>query len=490
MDRYIAFDIGAGGGRAIIGEVGADGFSITEAARFANPIVRLNGHLHWDAVRLYSEIIAALRDIARQHPADYKSMAIDTWAIDFALLDKDGELLGTPYCYRDSRTDGMMDEVIARVPKQAIFEKTGGIQFLTFNTLYQLYAMARAGSRQLAAADALLMMPDVLNYWLTGVKATEYTNATTTQFFNARKGGWARDLLDTLGIPHRFLGRVVKPGTVLGGLLPDVREEVGFDVQVVATATHDTASAGAAVPAETANYAWLSSGTWSLLGATASAPIVSAEALRYNISSYGGPDGGVMPWKNIMGLWLIQECKRIWQRQGDDLDYDTMTELAAAARPFTAVIDPDDPSFLAPMDMPQAITDYCARTGQAVPQTKGEILRTALESLALRYRWVIEKLEIATGKALDVLHIVGGGVQNTLLCQLTADAINRTVIAGPVEATAIGNIAVQAVAMGTFASLADARAVIRQSFETVRYEPQARDGWDAAYATFTTLTDA
>lgn len=488
MNKFIAFDIGASGGRAIIADVDAHGFHIREVARFANPIIRLRGHLYWDALRIYSEITAALGEIARHHAGRYLSMAIDTWAIDFGLLEKNGDLIGTPFCYRDPRTEGMMEAVTALVPRQEIFEQTGGIQFMSINTLYQLYAMAQAGSPRLQAAEALLLMPDLMNYWLTGVKATEYTNATTTQFFDTRTGRWARDLLERLGIPHHFLQPVIMPGTVLGDLLPEVQAEVGLsNLKVVATASHDTASAAAAVPAEGDDYAWLSSGTWSLLGATASAPIVTPDALRYNLSSFGGPDGAVLPWTNIVGLWLVQECRRVWARQGDELDYETISEIAAEARPFTAVLNSDAPDFLSPNDMPQAIVDYCTRTGQAAPRTKGEILRTALEGLALRYRWTIEKLEIVTGKKLNVLHIVGGGVQNRLLCQFAADATSRPVIAGPVEATAIGNIAVQAVAMGVFPSLAEARQVIRLSFDTVRYTPQPSAGWDAAYRTFLEL---
>jgi len=406
------------------------------------------------------------------------------------LLDRDGKLLGNPTCYRDYRTEGMMEEVFNHISRQEIYEQTGGVQFMSINTLFQLESMVVNRSAQLEAADTFLMMPDLFNYWLTGRRACEFTDATTTQFYNALAGDWSRGLLKKLGIPVHIFPEVVPPGTQLGSLLPEIAAEVGLNsLPVVAVAAHDTASAAAAVPAEDDSYVWISSGTWSLLGGVAKEPIVTPEALQYNFSSYGGAGGGCLPWKNIMGLWLVQECRRIWARDGEEFSYDEITQMAAQAKPFTAVIDPDHESFLAPDDMPAAICAFCQETGQAVPQTKGEIIRTALEGLALRYRWTVEKLGVLLDKNFNALHIVGGGSKNKQLCQFAADATQLPVIAGPVEATAIGNIAVQAVATGHLSSLEEARQVIRASFAVETYQPGDPVAWNAAYQKFQELLD-
>ncbi len=335
------------------------------------------------------------------------------------------------------------------------------------------------------------MIPDLLHFWLTGVKACEYTNATSTQFYDSLKGEWSAPILDALGIPRHIFPEIIHPGTILGPLLPEIADEVGFDsLAVVAPATHDTASAVVAVPAESDNFAWLSSGTWSLLGCVHDKAIITEQALEYNISSYGGAGGMVLPWKNIMGLWLVQECKRIWEKEGDELSFDEITQMAAEARPFVAVIDPDHPSFLAPPDMPEAIRTYCRETGQHVPETRGEIVRTALEGLALRYRWVIEKLDILLSRQTETLHIVGGGSQNQLLNQFAADATQLPVTVGPVEATAIGNIAVQAVASGELAALDEARQITKQSFEIIYFNPGDHTHWEQAYQVFLDLVAA
>lgn len=489
MSKFIALDLGAESGRVVIGRLTANRLQLEDAYRFPNGGVRVLGSLHWDALRLFAEIKNGLAKVRHEHGGDFVSAGVDTWGIDFALLDSSGALVGNPYCYRDGRTEGLMAEAFKTVPRQEIYERSGGIQFMEINTLYQLYSMAVRRSQPLASAATFLMMPDLFHYWLTGRKAVEYTNATTTQFYDSRARVWAVELLDRLGIPSHILPEVIAAGTVLGPLASDAAEETGFaGLQVVAPATHDTASAVVAVPAADDDFLWLSSGTWSLLGAVSDHAIVTPEALSYNISSYGGAGGTVLPWKNIAGLWLVQECRRVWAREDKVYSYDDLTHLAAAARPFEAVIDPDDPSFFAPHDMPVAIQAFCRRTGQAVPETHGEIVRTALEGLALRYRWVAEKLERLWGRRFTVVHIVGGGSQNRLLCQFAADALQRPVVAGPVEATAIGNIALQAVAMGTFASLAEARSVVRQSFEVAGYEPGTADAWDAAYERFLQVT--
>jgi rhamnulokinase len=431
-----------------------------------------------------------LRKTARDYGPDFSSMGIDTWGIDYALLDRDGNLVGNPYCYRDGRTEGMMDEALKHLTREEIFQQTGGIQFLSINTLFQLLSMVVNHSAQLEAAHTFLMMPDLFNYWFCGRKAVEFTNATTTQMYNSLDGEWSAGVLDSLSIPSAIFPEVVMPGTELGPVSAGIAEDAGFgSLPLIAPATHDTASAAVAVPSAGDDFLWLSSGTWSLLGGTSDSPLLSPEALAYNFSSYGGAGGSCLPWKNITGLWLVQECRRVWAAAGEKLSYDDLTRLAAEAKPFTAVIDPDHASFLAPADMPQAIREYCRDSGQNVPQTKGEIVRTALEGLALRYRWTAEKLSIIQDKTYSVLHVVGGGSQNELLNQFTADAVQMTVIAGPVEATAVGNIAVQAVATGELASLDEARAVIRRSFDVRTYEPGDDAPWDEAYGQFNRLIE-
>ncbi len=488
MSQFIALDLGAESGRAIVGRLDNGDLTLEEAYRFPNRAVRLPGNLHWDALNLFHELKIGLRKISHEHGVDFQSLGIDTWGIDYALLDRRGNLVGNPYCYRDARTEGMLDEALKHLTRKEIFTQTGGIQFLSINTLYQLLSMVVNQSPQLEIADTFVMMPDLFNTWFSGRKVVEFTNATTTQFFNSLKGDWSNGVLEALSIPTGIFPEVVMPGTELGPLLPDVAAEVGLgSLPVIAPATHDTASAVVAVPSSGEDFAWLSSGTWSLLGGISDRPIVSSEALEYNFSSYGGAGGSFLPWKNIMGLWLVQECRRVWAEAGKPLSYDELTKLAGEAEPFSAIIDPDHPSFLAPADMPATIQSYCLDTGQRVPQTHGEIVRVALEGLALKYRWVLEKLELIQGKKFAVLHIVGGGSQNRLLCQFAADATQLPVVAGPVEATAIGNIAVQAITVGELASLDEARQLIRSSFDVTLYETGDSDRWDEAYESFLSL---
>lgn len=482
MSRFISLDLGAESGRAIVGTLAAERLTLEEVYRFPNGPVRIHGSLYWDPLRLFHEMKQGLNKISSQYGHDFISMGVDTWGVDFALLDQDGRLVGNPHCYRDPRTEGMMEEAFKHLSRQEIFEQTGGIQFLSINTLFQMLSMVTEQSPQLTTADTFLMMPDLFNYWFTGYKVCEFTNATTTQFYNSLTGEWALDFLSKLGIPDHILPEVVMPGTNLGSLMPEIADEVGLsDLSVIAPATHDTASAAAAIPASGADFAWLSSGTWSLLGGISDQPILTPEALAANFSSYGGPGGICLPLKNIMGLWLVQECRRLWAQAGETHSYNDITQMAAAAKPFTAVIDPDHASFLAPADMPAAIQRLCQDTNQPIPQSKGEIIRTALEGLALRYRWTVETLEQLLQRKLDVLHVVGGGSQNELLCQFTADATQLPVVAGPVEATAIGNIAVQAIAAGRLASLDEARELIHRSFSVVTYEPGSGAPWDEAY---------
>lgn len=493
--KYLAVDLGAESGRVMVGEMDGGRIVLDEVHRFHNGPVQVRGgaapgssSLHWDVLALWREIKAGLTLAAQRHGRVFAGLGVDTWGIDFALLDDSGLLLGNPHAYRDPRTASVMDQVLAEVSRQEIYETSGGIQFMGINTLYQLKAMALSGDPRLAAADSFLMMPDLFNFWLTGRKVVEFTNATSTQFYDSRAGRWAFDLLARLGIRSEMLPDVAPTGTVLGMLLPEVASEVGLEpMPVIAVATHDTASAVVAVPAAEDEFLWLSSGTWSLLGGVADAPLVTAEALAANLSSYGGAGGKVLPWRNIMGLWLMQECRRIWERQGHVYSYEQLAQMAEAAPPFAAIINPDDGDFLAPADMPAAIRAYCERTGQTTPADAGGIVRASFEGLALRYRWVTERLEGLSGRRFPVLHIVGGGAQNRLLCQFAADALGRPVLAGPVEATALGNVAVQAVATGAAPSLHDVRRGIREAAAVQEYRPGVTQGWDAAYARFCAL---
>jgi len=472
--NYLAIDLGAESGRAIIGSLADGKLTLSETHRFLNGPVQLKDGLHWDVLRLWSDIKDG---ISKSKPVD--SIGLDTWAIDFALLDKNNTLLSNPFHYRDARTDGMLDEAFKHISRADIFNNTG-IQFMQINTLYQLLAMAVQKSPLFDIAETFVTIPDLFNYWLTGELTNEFTNATTTQCFDPRKRDWAAPVLDALGIPAHIFQPVSEPGTVIGKLSASVYQ-LQKSAFVILPACHDTGSAVVAVPAKNEDFAWLSSGTWSIMGAEVREPCLNEKALKYNFTNEGGVFGTWRLSKNIMGLWLVQECRREWMRGGEEMSFDALTQLAAESEAFLSVIDPDDVEFLHPGDMPSRIQKYCADTNQPVPQTKGQIIRVALESIALKYRLVLERLEELSGKHLDPLHIIGGGTKNRLLNQFTADSTGRTVITGPVEATAIGNILMQAIGMKHLGSLAEAREVVRVSFEPEIYEPKRTTDWDEAY---------
>ncbi|MDR3573808.1 MAG: rhamnulokinase [Anaerolineaceae bacterium] len=479
--NYLAIDLGAESGRTMLGVLDEKGLSLSEISRFSNGPVRLPDGLHWDVLKLWGDIKAGMRMAAAQHPADIQSIGMDTWGVDFALLDRHGSLISNPYHYRDGRTDGMMAEAFQRMPREQLFELTG-IQFMQINTLYQLLAMVTQQSSTLETANTFLMIPDLFNYWLSGQIACEETDTTTTQCYDPINQDWAYSLLEAMNIPARIFPKVVQPGNVLGMLLPDLAEETGVgQIPVIATASHDTGSAVAAIPAQNSHFAWISSGTWSIMGVEVPEPVINPQTLAYNLTNEGGVAGTWRLSKNIMGLWLVQECRRTWNNEGEDLSYDEITHLAAQAEPFQAVIDPDYEEFLPPGDMPNRIRAYCKRTGQTQPQTKGAVLRCALESIALKYRLVLEQLETVLGYHLNPIHIIGGGTKNNLLNQFAADATGRTIVTGPVEATAIGNIIVQATALGQFTSIQDARKTVQRSFPLQIFEPKNRSGWDDVY---------
>lgn len=482
--NYLAVDLGAESGRTIVGSLAQDKLTLSETHRFPNGPVRLNDGLHWDVLRLWSDIKAG---ISKSKPID--SIGLDTWAVDFALLDKNGSMLGNPFHYRDARTDGMLDEAFKVMPRAEIFANSG-IQFMQLNTLYQLVAAARTNPALFDAAKTFLTIPDLFNYWLTGELTNEFTNATTTQCFDPRARDWSSKILDAFHIPAHLFQPTTDSGTQIGTLLPILAEETSVGIiPVILPACHDTGSAVVAVPARNADFAWLSSGTWSIMGAEVREPCLTEKALEYNFTNEGGVFGTWRLCKNIMGLWLVQECKRTWAYDGEDRSYDEITRLASEAKPFLAVIDPDDVRFLHAGDMPERIRTYCEETNQTLPQTKGEVVRVALESIALKYRWVLARLQELTGKQFAPIHIIGGGTKNGLLNQFTADATNRVVVTGPVEATAIGNILMQAIGLEHLGSLADARAVVRASFDVEEYHPASNDGWDEAYRTLLKLIE-
>jgi rhamnulokinase len=485
---YLALDLGAESGRAVVASFDGAKIALEEIHRFPNAPVRLPDGMHWDILRQFAEVKLGIAKAVQKCGAGLVSMGLDTWGVDFGLLDKHGGLLGNPWHYRDSRTDGMYKQAFKRVKREQIFAATG-IQFMEINTLYQVLSMVISKSPQLAAAHRLLMVPDLLNYWLTGKQVSEMTIASTSQLYDPKRGDWSRALAKKLGIPPKILPKIVQPGAILGSVLPAVAEETGAKhVKVVAPGCHDTACAVAAVPAESDSYVYLSSGTWSLMGIETRGAVINEKSLRYNFTNEGGVCGTIRLLKNITGLWLVQECRRTWAAQGEELNYAQIAQIAEAAPPFTAMVNPDEPQFVKPGDMPARITEYCKRTGQKVPADKGQTIRTALETLALKYRWTFERLEELAGRRLDVLHIVGGGTQNKLLNQMAADCVGRPVVTGPVEATAVGNVLMQMVAMKDIKSLAEGRAIVRKSFETQVYEPRRSREWDAAYAKFVELT--
>lgn len=464
----LAVDLGAESGRVMAVHFDGQQLAFEELHRFSNGAVMVRGTLYWDFLRLWSEIQAGIEEGRQFNPA---GIGVDTWGVDFGLLDRNGHLLGNLVCYRDGRTEGMMEAVFDRLPQEQVFARTG-IQFMRINTLYQMMSLVASDSPQLKAADTFLMSPDLLNYWLTGEKVCEYSIASTSQMLDAETKTWAADLLDTLKIPGHIFPDVVPPGTVLGAY---------EGIPVIAPGCHDTASAVVAVPTETAAYGYISSGTWSLVGLEVARPFLGPDALAANVTNEGGVNNTIRLLSNVVGLWLVQQCRATWQHAGNDYDYGTLVEMAQAAPPLTAFINPNAPQFLAPGDHPAYVCDFCQQTNQPIPQNEGAIIRVLLESLALEYRAVFDRLTALTGKPIEIIHIVGGGTQNRLLNQLTANALSRPVITGPIEATVMGNALTQLIALGELTDLPEARRLVAQSTRLERYEPQDTTVWEAAY---------
>lgn len=480
--KFLAFDFGASSGRAILAKFDGEKLMLEEKHRFSNDPVNINGNLHWDVLRLFFEIKQGILKCANSGDRDIDCIGIDTWGVDYGLLDENDKLIGNPYHYRDTRTEGMYDEAFKLVPKEEIFKETG-IAFNWFNTIYQLLSAKLSGDTALKNAKTMLMMPDLFNFFLTGVKKTEYTNASTTQFYNSERYEWSYDLLKKLGIPSDILTDVIFPGEIVGTVKPELAEELGIaEVPIVAVASHDTGSAVASVPvADKKDFIYISSGTWSLMGVELDKPNTSQGAFEYNFTNEGGVNKTIRFLKNIMGLWLIQESRRQWDREGELLSFDELERQANAATPFASLIDPDYPAFQTPGNMPKRIREYCEKTGQKVPKTKGEIVRCIAESLAFKYRQTVEGMEEVTGNKYNVINIVGGGIKDKMICQFTANATKRVVSTGPVEATSIGNIIVQAIAMGAIKDLNEGRKVVKNSFDITEYTPVDNEAWDAAY---------
>lgn len=487
MVAMAAVDLGAESGRVVLGRFDGARLQIEEVHRFPNEPVRLLGRLRWDLPRLFLEMQRGLALARRAAGGPLACVAVDTWGVDFALLGEDGEILGHPYHYRALASEQAMREAFAMVPAREIFEVTG-IQLIPINTLFQLIELRRVGPAALGAARRLLMLPGAFTYLLTGQQLDEFTIATTSQLYDPTAGDWAWRLVDALGLPRHLFGEVIPPGTLVGPLEGGAAAETGLEgARVALTAGHDTACAVAAVPAaEPSGWAYISSGTWSLVGIEVPAPVITDAAFSANLSNEGGVFGTFRLLRNVMGLWLLQECRRRWEQEGAALSYDELAHLAAKAPPRRSFVDPDDLRFLRPGDMVAHVQAFCRETAQPVPTERGEVVRTILESLALKYRWVIETLERVAGGRIERVHVVGGGSRNALLCQLTADVTGRPVVAGPAEATAIGNLLMQARALGEVKSLSELRDAVRRSFPTRTYEPAEAETWEEPYRYFQT----
>lgn len=486
--NFIAVDLGASSGRVLVGQWDGRRFRLEELHRFSNGGVSILGTLHWDVLRIWSEIEEGIAKYRGRFDGLPAGISVDAWGVDFALLDSRGQIVGNPVHYRDARTDGMLALVMERVSARELYRETS-VQTLQINTLFQLYSMVHGASPQLERAETLLMMPDLFLYFLCGEKGVEYSEATTTQMYSPAARDWARGLLGKLDLPVGILPRILQPGTVLGEVRPEVYRRAGLDggFPVIVGASHDTASAVAAIPHLDGESVFLSSGTWSLMGVEVDSPVTSEEAFALNYTNEGGVDGSILLLKNVTGLWLLQECQRQWNREGHQYGWDEIMSLAVAAARFRSIVNPDAVDFVKPENMPEAIRDYCRRTGQPVPETVGELARACMESLCARYRSVLEQLRRITGRSLPVIRVVGGGSRNGLLCQWTADACQCEVIAGPVEASALGNVMMQAVATGHLQGVKAGRNAIAESVSCITYLPGESQPWRETYLRFQQL---
>lgn len=480
--RVLAFDFGASSGRAIIGCFDGDKITLEEVHRFSNDPVSVGGTVYWDVLRLFYEIKQGI--IKAKIAGGFDSIGIDTWGVDFGLIDSEGKLMENPVHYRDARTAGLVDEAFKTMPKEKLYGITG-IQFMELNTLFQLISLKKYRPWMLERADKMLFMPDLFGYMLTGKMCAEYSIASTSQLIDLDKRTWSKEILDAFGIKKSVFAPLVQPGTVLGELSKEVCEECGVDpVPVISVCGHDTQSAITSVPCEDGDFAFLSSGTWSLFGTELDKPIVNETSMNINITNEGGFDGSTGFLKNIIGLWLIQESRRQWKREGKEYSYADLEKLALAAEPFKCFIDPDAPEFVPHGNIPERVREFCRKTGQYVPETVGEIMRCIYESLAMKYRLTFEKLRECTERDYPVIHVIGGGTKDGLLCQMTANSCDRTVKAGPIEATVMGNVAVQLMSDGSVKNIGQARKIVADSSELKTFEPKDTDKWAGAYEDF------
>jgi rhamnulokinase len=470
--NYLAVDLGAESGRVMVGKVGDGKLALVEVHRFSNGPIDKGGSLRWDFDALLGNIKTGLAKAVKACEGEVAAIGVDTWGVDYGLVDENGKLVGLPYCYRDSRNEGKMEKAAEIMGRREIYESSG-IQFMPFNTVYQFMADKEVNAEGVAKAAKAILIPDLVSYMLCGEVYTEYTIGSTTGLMDMRTGKWSEAIFEKLGLDMGLMPEVRQPCSVAGKLNGELAAEFGCgEVPVVAVGAHDTASAVAAVPAvDDRKWAYLSSGTWSLMGVEVDEPVINDATYEYSFTNEGGVCGTIRLLKNIMGLWLVQQCRKQWMRDGEEFDYGQLADMASKAEPFKAVINTNDVRFLSPGDMPLRINEQLRENGYEPVEDKGQMIRIVLESLAFNYRWVVEKLEEITGEELEVIHIVGGGIKNKLLCQLTADAAGREVVAGPAEATASGNVLAQAMATGQVESLSEARKMVGDSFDMFRYEP-------------------
>lgn len=476
-----AFDLGASEGKVILGKFDGKRIKLSEIHRFPNNPIQLRNRIYWDFLYLFQEVKKGLSKAINNTNGNLVSIGLDSWGVDYALLDKKGDLIENPHCYRDPRTNGVMEKVFKHIPREKLYFNSG-VQFMQFNTLFQIYSMLEEDPNSFDNVETFFMVPDLFNYYLTGIKKCEFTNATTTQMYDPYHHRWDRSLLKTLEINYQKMAKIIKPGEILGNLSGWLCAEIGIKpIPVVVVASHDTASAASAVPYDNVNSAFLSSGTWSLLGSEENSLKINKFGLKYNFSCYGGVCNTHLVWKNIQALWLLQECMSVWKAEGKNYSHEEIILLANQAKAFGPIINTDALAFLTPGDFPKKIAIECESTGQNVPQDEGEIARCILESLALKYRFTFESLQKVNGRNLEKIHVIGGGARNWLLNRFTAEATNSTVESGPFEATSIGNLLMQLIALGEIKDLKEGREVIRASFRTDISRPSEKGAWDDMY---------
>lgn len=485
-NKVLAFDFGASSGRAVIGELKDNKITLEEVHRFDNDPVNACGSFYWDILRLFHEIKQGI--IKAKNTTDFESIGIDTWGVDFGMIGKNGKLLGNVYNYRDSRTEAIPEEVAEKIISKSDLYKESGIQLMNFNTIFQLYALKKQEPHLEALIDKILLIPDLFNYFLTGKQYAEYTNASTTELLNPYTKEWNFPLIEKMGFNKNIFPEIIGAGTVVGNITPELCEELDMQQKkVIAVGSHDTASAVAAVPSIEKDFVFISCGTWSLFGTELDAPVITEQSERFNITNETGYNKTTRFLKNIIGLWMIQETRRQFKREGKDYSYAKMEELARKEKPFLCFIDPDSPEFVSPGNIPERIREFCRRTNQSIPETDGAVIRCIYESLAMKYKYTFEQLKDCCKKDFKVIHMVGGGTKDSFLCQMSANASGVPVVAGPIEGTAAGNVIVQFIANGKIKNLTEARRIIADSFDVIRYEPMENASWMAEYGRFTKI---